>query len=438
MPLDHDSVEYSIMSYRSYIGAGTGGLSIANGSYPQTLMMYDIAALQEMYGPNWNTNSGDTIYKWSSTTGQMSINGAGQATPLANKIFATLWDGGGRDTYDFSNYTTNLSVNLQPGAWSIVSTTQLANLGGGHNATGNIANALQYHGSNASLIEDAIGGSGNDTIVGNAADNRITGGAGNDFLDGKGGINTACYSSLFGNYTIVYNLDTSWTVTDNRATCPDGVDILYSFSWLKFSDMTVELNSSIFQTSIQPPVISALANDSNYVDGVTNNNAIALSGTAAASATINIYAGSSLIGTVTADAGGNWSFTSASLADGGYTLTATATNQSGQTSAASTQFLLTVDTVAPQNPTIASFSPDSATAGDKITNQNIIQLSGTAEANSFVHIYEGQTLIGVATAGADGSWTLSTGGAAAGAMFACSCPACMADRAEAGSAINSK
>ena len=44
----------------------------------------------------------------------------------------TLWDGGGNDTYDFSNYTTNLSVNLQPGAWTTVSATQLANLGGGH------------------------------------------------------------------------------------------------------------------------------------------------------------------------------------------------------------------------------------------------------------------------------------------------------------------
>ena len=45
----------------------------------------------------------------------MSINGVAQAAPGGNTIFMTIWDGGGNDTYDFSNYTTNLSVNLQPG-----------------------------------------------------------------------------------------------------------------------------------------------------------------------------------------------------------------------------------------------------------------------------------------------------------------------------------
>jgi hypothetical protein len=37
----------------------------------------------------------------------------------------TLWDGGGRDTYDFSNYATDMSVNLQPGGWSTISARSL-------------------------------------------------------------------------------------------------------------------------------------------------------------------------------------------------------------------------------------------------------------------------------------------------------------------------
>ena len=46
-PVSADSLEYSVMSYRSYIGASTtGGLTNATWSFPQTLMMYDIAALQ--------------------------------------------------------------------------------------------------------------------------------------------------------------------------------------------------------------------------------------------------------------------------------------------------------------------------------------------------------------------------------------------------------
>src|SRR4029079_18733149 len=138
--------EYSIMSYRSYIGASvTGGYTNAAYGYAQTLMMYDISAIQNMYGANYTTNSGNTVYKWDPTTGQETINGVAQAAPGGNTIFMTIWDGGGTDTYDFSNYTTSVSINLQPGSWTTASTAQLANLGGGHTAIGNIANAMLYN-----------------------------------------------------------------------------------------------------------------------------------------------------------------------------------------------------------------------------------------------------------------------------------------------------
>jgi hypothetical protein len=161
--------------------------------------------------------------------------------PAGNKIFMTLWDGGGNDTYDFSNYTSNLSVNLAPGAWTTVSTTQLAALGGGHVAAGNIANALLYNGNPASLIENAIGGAGNDTMVGNAADNRLTGGAGNDALDGGVGTDTAVFSGNLADYSQVQNADGSWTVTDLRGGHPDGTDALTSIEFLQFKDQLVAL-----------------------------------------------------------------------------------------------------------------------------------------------------------------------------------------------------
>src|SRR6185312_15949734 len=178
VPANEDSLEYTVMSYRSYEGASvTQGLTNATWSFPTTLMMYDIAALQYMYGANYTTNSGDTVYKWDPHTGQEFINGVGQTAPGGNTIFMTIWDGGGNDTYDFSNYTTNVSINLQPGAWTTASSVQLADLGAGHTAIGNIANALLYENNPASLIENAVGGSGNDTIVGNDANNKLTGGA---------------------------------------------------------------------------------------------------------------------------------------------------------------------------------------------------------------------------------------------------------------------
>jgi Peptidase M10 serralysin C terminal len=50
-----------------------------------------------------------------------------------NRIFATVWDGGGRDTYDLSAYRSDLEVHLRPGRHSGFSQDQLANLGGGPN-----------------------------------------------------------------------------------------------------------------------------------------------------------------------------------------------------------------------------------------------------------------------------------------------------------------
>src|SRR5262249_46452213 len=126
LPAAHDSLEYSVMTYRRYVGGPTNAHTYQDWSAPQTLMQDDIAALQYLYGANYNTQSGNTVYTWSPTTGQEFINGAGQGAPGGNKIFMTLWDGGGIDTYDFSNYTTNLKVDLRPGAWTTVSTTQLA------------------------------------------------------------------------------------------------------------------------------------------------------------------------------------------------------------------------------------------------------------------------------------------------------------------------
>jgi serralysin len=189
MPIGGDSMGFSVMSYRSYISAPLTGYTNESWGFAQSLMMYDIAAMQHLYGANFFSESGNTTYSWSTTTGQAFINGIGQSTPGGNRIFQTVWDGGGTDTYDFSNYTNNLSVDLRPGQWTTTSGAQLARLyySGSQIAEGNIANALQHNGDVRSLIENAIGGSGHDTIIGNAAANLLRGGSGNDRLFGMDG-----------------------------------------------------------------------------------------------------------------------------------------------------------------------------------------------------------------------------------------------------------
>jgi serralysin len=243
---DRDSMEFSVMTYRPYIGASsTRGYTNETYGYAQTYMMYDIAALQQLYGADFTTNSGSTVYSWSAVTGETFVNGVGQGAPgtgtggSSNRIFETIWDGGGIDTYDLSNYTTNLAIDLNPGSWSLFSAAQRANLGDGHYARANVFNALQFQGDSRSLIENAIGGSGADTIVGNMADNRLTGGAGNDLLEGSGGANTAVYSGNFSDYHWSQNADSSLTIWDVRAGSADGIDTLRNIQYLAFRDQTI-------------------------------------------------------------------------------------------------------------------------------------------------------------------------------------------------------
>ncbi|WP_116680372.1 M10 family metallopeptidase C-terminal domain-containing protein [Rhizobium leguminosarum] len=193
VPNAYDSLEYTIMTYHTFIGDDESGAKYEQNGAPQTFMMLDIAALQEMYGADYTTNSGDTVYKWNPNQGITYVNGVAAITPAANRVFATIWDGGGIDTYDLSAYTTALKIDLHAGGYSVFSQGQLAYLGGGPNdgyARGNIFNALLYHDNVASLIENVWAGSANDTIVGNEADNTLWGNAGNDTLTGDSGNDT--------------------------------------------------------------------------------------------------------------------------------------------------------------------------------------------------------------------------------------------------------
>jgi len=188
VPSEFDAMEYSIMSYRSFIGSSaTGGYSNETFGYAQSFMMLDIAALQHMYGADFTTNSGNTIYSWDPGSGNTLVNGVAAISPGANRIFATIWDGGGTDTYDLSAYATNMVIDLRPGAISLFSNDQLAGLSDTEKAQGNIYNALQFLGDARSLIEIAIGGAGHDTMIGNSANNTLSGGLGWDLIKGGGG-----------------------------------------------------------------------------------------------------------------------------------------------------------------------------------------------------------------------------------------------------------
>jgi Ca2+-binding RTX toxin-like protein len=221
VPSDHDSLEYTVMSYRSYAGGTLSNYTNEQYGYPTTFMMNDILALQTLYGADYTHAT--NVYSWSPTTGEEFINGVGQAIPGTNRVFMTVWDGGGNATYNLSNYVTDMTINLNPGAYSVLSQIQLANLGNGNYAHGNVYNAYLFDNNSQSYIKNVIVGNGDDSILGNAADNTITVGSGNDTIEGGGGHDTIVGGSGIDKFIFAPT---------------DGVDLIVNFTPRDIVDLT--------------------------------------------------------------------------------------------------------------------------------------------------------------------------------------------------------
>jgi hypothetical protein len=196
-PQFNDS-EFSVMTYASYLGANTERATApVPGSAPQSFMMFDIAALQALYGANFSKAGTAALYTWDPVSGQESING--QPAPdtgasSTGKIFSTVWTMGAVTTYDLSGFGGNQTDDLRPGHWLTFSQGQLADLNsqapGTSQARGNIYNALLYHHDLRSEVDNLITGGGNDTIWGNDVDNVLKAGAGRDTIHAGTGDDT--------------------------------------------------------------------------------------------------------------------------------------------------------------------------------------------------------------------------------------------------------
>ncbi|MCZ4335740.1 Ig-like domain-containing protein, partial [Aeromonas hydrophila] len=142
----------------------------------------------------------------------------------------------------------------------------------------------------------------------------------------------------------------NWSFTPAQALA----DVKYSFTVIatdKAGNTSVASDpyTITVDTEIAKPTIVDVYDDVGTVKGTVANNDITddatptLSGKAEAGATVAIKNGAIVLGTVVADASGNWSYTpSQALADGKYTLTAVATDAAGNVSAASDSYTITI------------------------------------------------------------------------------------------------
>ena len=210
-----DTRSYSILSYWNPrdIGARDFDFSVMNIAYGATPMVHDILAMQMKYGAEMTTRTGDTTYGFNSNAGRDAFDFVKTPAPTM-----AIWDAGGIDTLDASGYKTNQVINLTPGSLSSIggitadefptfeqvnanraaagmAPTTLTNYNNNKNVfmtnpalygriTDNVGIAY------GAIIENAVGGSGNDSIIGNTADNVLKGNGGNDLIASGGGNDT--------------------------------------------------------------------------------------------------------------------------------------------------------------------------------------------------------------------------------------------------------
>ena len=174
-----------------------------------------------------------------------------------------------------------------------------------------------------------------------------------------------------------------------------------------------------------PSAPTLLASDDSGVasDGITNLNRPRMVGTAAVGTTVQIATSAAvLIGLATTAGDGSYTVTpSSSLSDGTYVLQAIAVDGSGTPSAPSATFALTIKTTPPAAPSAPALlaADDSGAKGDGLTNVKRPRFTGTAVAATTVQLLNlAGTVVGSATAGADGSYTVQPSSAFADGVYA--------------------
>ena len=122
------------------------------------------------------------------------------------------------------------------------------------------------------------------------------------------------------------------------------------------NDATLTLNNvastkDVFVDGIAPsaPIVLSWESDTGMsnTDGITNDTTPTIVGTAEAQSNVTLFKGTTVLGSTTADADGNWSITLSELDDGTYDITAKAADAVGNVSAPSDVIGITVDTQAP-------------------------------------------------------------------------------------------
>jgi serralysin len=211
LPAATDNNDYTIMSY-------TDGDSTAHtGKYDTTPMLYDIQAVQYLYGA-------------APFTGMMSDT----YTFAVNAAPRCIYDAGGNNTFDFSACYGGSTINLNAGGFSSTN-GQLNNVSIAFGV--NIQQAIGSADADLIFANDA-----GDSLYGGGGNDTFSGGAGNDLIDGGAGDDWVVFGGDVGDYKFS-DAGAAWIVEG------EGRDALNGVETLSFADADIRLASLLAGTA---------------------------------------------------------------------------------------------------------------------------------------------------------------------------------------------
>jgi Ca2+-binding RTX toxin-like protein len=216
----------------------------ATFGYQGTPMAFDIAALQILYGANNSYQTGNNTYTLPTVNGQNQ-----------NTYWSCIWDAGGTDTISNAGSSINCTINLNAAPLTG------ANAGGYVSWNSDIVGGFTI--ANGVVIENATGGSGNDTLTGNSADNILNGGAGDDTLVGGAGNDTYVVDS------------TSDVVTESASAGTDTIQSSVTFTIAtNVENLTLTGDNSIDGTGNSVANVINGNRQGNILDGGDGNDTL--------------------------------------------------------------------------------------------------------------------------------------------------------------------
>lgn len=215
--------------------------------------------------------------------------------------------------------------------------------------------------------------------------------------------------------TVTANADASWSLA-LASPLADGVHVLTAKSTdlngntsLASQPLRVQIDTQAPTLAGPPDLLAGSDSGALATDNVTRETTLRFGGRTEGDATVILFDGATELGRTQAGALGNWAFRTDNLAPGQHAISARALDAAGNLGAVSFALDVTIDTTAPDAPTVPDLAPGSDTgrsASDNLTHATALLFTGRADPAGVVTLFDGETAIGTGKVGALGNWAI--------------------------------